>query len=148
MSGRLVYDFWTEILIADVELDDDNMVRVSQHALIDSTQGYEINVLGTPTFCLSLFSLYELNSTRYTGMLHCCKCCVSSSQSPNTIIAHLINVLCFTFPTASAHAASTMAGLPNTPPITVPNMTLSTDSGIFPRQTLSTPGTPTISQST
>ena len=131
-----------------IELSDDNTVSVTHHGLVGATQGYEIDALYTPTFRLSLFSINQLDSAGSTATFGGGKCSISSPQSPITITSHRVNDLYFISPTASAHTASTLDGLPSTPPITVPNTPLSTDSSIFPSQTLSTPAAPTIPKST
>jgi len=102
-----------------IELGNDNTVSVTHHGLVDATQGYEIDALYTPTFRLSLFSINQLDYTGSTATFGGGKCSISSPQSPITITGHRVNDLYFISPTASAHTASTLDGLPSTPPITV-----------------------------
>jgi len=102
-----------------IELGDDNTVWVTHHGLVDTTQGYEIDALYTPTFHLSLFTVNQLDSTRSTAMFGSGKCSISSTQSPITIISHHVNDLYVISPTiASAHTASPLDGRPSTPQIT------------------------------
>jgi len=131
-----------------IELGNDSTVSVTHRGLVDATQGDEIDALYTPTFRLSLFSINQLDSARSTATFGDGKCSISSPHSPITITGHRVNDHYFISPTASAHTASTLDGLPSRPPITVPNTPLSTDSSIYLSHTLSTPVALTISKST
>jgi len=118
-----------------IELGDDNTVSVTHHGLVDATQGYEIDALYTPTFRLSLFSINQLDSAGSTATFGGGKCSISSPQSLITITGHRVNDLYIISPTASAHTASTLDALSNTPLITVPSTLSSTDSSSISKST-------------
>ena len=62
-----------------IELGDDNTVSVTPHWLVDITQGSEIDAVYTPTFCLSLFYINELDSAGSTATFGGGKCSIMST---------------------------------------------------------------------
>jgi len=98
-----------------IELGDDNTVSVTHHGLVDATQGYEIDALYTPTFCLWLFSINQLGSTGSTATFGGGKCSLSSPQSQITITGHHVNDLYFISPNVASPHTATSDGLPSMP---------------------------------
>ena len=61
-----------------IELGDYNEVTVSHHGLVNVSQEYEVNALYRPTFRLSLLSIKQLDTVRYTSTFGPGKCSISS----------------------------------------------------------------------
>jgi hypothetical protein len=109
-----------------IELCDNNE-RVTHRGLVDTTQGYEIDALYTPTFRLSLFSVNQLNSARPSATTGGGKCFISSLSLLITITGHFGDLYNIST-TASAYTTSTSNRLSNALSITVPSTLSSTDS--------------------
>jgi hypothetical protein len=50
-----------------IELRDDNKVTVSHHGHVNVSEEYEVNALYSPTLQLTLLSINELGTARYTS---------------------------------------------------------------------------------
>jgi len=74
-----------------IELGDDNKVTVSHHGLVNVSHEYEVNALYTPIFRLSLLSITQLHTARYTSTFGRGKCSISSTSI--TITGYRVNDL-------------------------------------------------------
>jgi len=70
---------------------DDSQGTVSHHGLVNVSQQYEVNALYTPTFQLSLLSINQLDTARYTSTFRCGKYYISSPSI--TITGNRVNDL-------------------------------------------------------
>jgi len=91
-----------------IELGDDNKVTVSHHGLVNVSQEYEVNALYMPTFRLSILSISQFDTARYTSTFGHGKCSISSPSI--TITGNRVNDLYIISPTTAL--TSTVPSIP------------------------------------
>jgi len=88
-----------------IEIRDNNKVTASHHGLVNVSQEYEVNVLYTPTFRLSLLSINQLDTAGYTSTFGRSKCSISSPAI--TITGNRVNDLYIVSPATALTSTST-----------------------------------------
>jgi len=96
-------------LLIVIELGDDNSVTATHYGFINVIQAYQVEALHTPTFRLSLLSIYQLDLGGHTTIFRDRKRSITSPSSC-TLAGKLVNGIYIIVPGTALLSSTTESG--------------------------------------